>query len=74
LYDRGESFQRIGRAEYLDESGRSWYIAGCRRDGLDRARNRPGSFPTEIDDDVRAEYWSDIRRQPERVTEPVTYG
>jgi len=33
-----------------------------------------GSFPIEIDEDVRREYWTDIRGLPDRVDERVTYG
>jgi hypothetical protein len=31
-----------------------------------------GSTPIEIDDDVREEYWRDIRAQPEKVKERTT--
>jgi hypothetical protein len=30
------------------------------------------NIPTEIDDDVREEYWTEIRRQPERKHETRT--
>lgn len=58
-----------------EESGDDDYmISGCRRDGNDRLRNQPGSFPIEIDDDAREEYWTDVRGLPERVNERVVYG
>ena len=50
---------------------------GClspRKDGNDRGGNRPGSFPIEIDEDVRCEYWTEIRGLPDQVDERVTYG
>ncbi len=75
VYYGGRSFLRIGRAEYVElESGDHYLISGCRRDGLDWDRNRPRSTPIEIDEDVREEYWKDIRGQPERMNERVTYG
>jgi hypothetical protein len=44
----------------------------AREDGLDRSEGRKrGSFPAEIDDDVREEYWTEIRREPNRVHERV---
>jgi len=75
IYYCGKSFLHAGRAEYLElESGRHYRISGCRRDGNDRGGNNPGSFPIEIDDDVRQEYWEQLRGQPERADERVTYG
>jgi hypothetical protein len=40
---------------------------------LDRSEGRKrGSFPVEIDEDVREEYWTGVRGQPNRVNERVT--
>lgn len=63
----GKSFQSLkGRgfkANYFDvESGKEYWISGCRKDGLDRLY--PGIV--EIDDDVREEYWTEIRGLPEK--------
>jgi hypothetical protein len=67
--------QSVGRGEYIDgESGESQWFAGPRRDGNDRKGNRAGSFPIEIDQDARHEYWTDIRGLPERASESVSYG
>jgi hypothetical protein len=54
------------------ETGESFHIAQARADGLDRSEGRKrGSFPVEIDDDVREEYWTEIRREPNRIHERV---
>jgi hypothetical protein len=41
-----------------------FWISGPRRDGNDRLY--VSSLPVEIDDDVRDEYWTEIRKRPER--------
>lgn len=43
------------------ESGDAYWISGCKQDGTDAL------YPvmTEIDEDVREEYWVEIRRKPE---------
>ena len=69
IYYQGRSFQRVRgfKHNYEDtETGDPFWISGPKRNGEDSLYG--GSTPTEIDDDVRAEYWRDIRRQPERVT------
>jgi hypothetical protein len=74
-YYDAKSFRSTGRAGYLEEASGEYYsISGCRRDGNDRGGNNPGSFPIEIDDDVRREYWTEIRAQPHRANERLTYG
>ena len=75
LYHGGKSLQHIGRAEYVEPESRDHYfISGCRRDGNDRGGNNPGSLAIEIDEDVRQEYRREIRGQPARANERVTYG
>lgn len=55
------------------ETGELFHIARARADGLDRSEGRKrGSFPIDIDDDVREEYWAEIRGQPTRSHERVT--
>ena len=71
IYYRGRSFQSLKglgfKANYYDvETGDHFWISGPKRDGGDALYG--GSAPIEIDDDVREEYWRDIRRQPERAT------
>ena len=58
---------------YTDiETGELFQIARAREDGLDRSEGRKrGSFPVEIDEDVREEYWIEIRREPSRMHERV---
>jgi hypothetical protein len=64
-----------GSWQYIErESGESYWFSGPRRDGNDRKGNQPGSFPIEIDEDVRIEYWRDIRGLPDRVGERLTRG
>jgi hypothetical protein len=48
---------------YLDiETRESFHIQRAREDGLDRSEGRKrGNFPVEIDDDVREEYWRQVR-------------
>src|SRR5436189_2723775 len=43
------------------ESSEQYWISGCKKDGLDSL------YPNvvEIDDDVREEYWVEIRNKPE---------
>ncbi len=67
---RGQTFQSLGgqgfKANYFDaETGDRYWISGPSRDGRDRLY--PKSMrPVGIDDDVRAEYWRDIRGLPDR--------
>jgi hypothetical protein len=69
LYLDGMSFIALGMGEYMQsESGESYWFSNPRKDGNDR-KGRSGSVPIEIDDDVRVEYWTDIRGEPERVAE-----
>jgi hypothetical protein len=66
LYYRGRKLQTLRgygfKANYFDvESGDEYWISGCKKRGGDRLY--PGLI--EIDDDVREEYWSEIRAKPE---------
>jgi hypothetical protein len=70
LYYRGRSFARIRgyKANHCDEeTGEEYWISGPRKDGADRLYGE--RVPVEIDEDVREEYWRDIRQQPERAAE-----
>lgn len=63
----GRTFQRLGgqgfKANYFDtESGAYFWISGPRKDGSDRL-NKGSANPIDIDGDVEAEYWADIRGQ-----------
>ncbi len=75
LYYGGRMFQSLKgagyKANYFDiESGDEYWISGCKRDGSDRLYGE--RVPVEIDDDIREEYWTKIREQPESKTKRVT--
>ena len=71
LYYGGRSLSGQGQPWYRDnETGEQFVISRARKDGLDRSEGRKrGSFPAEIDDDVRDEYWAQVRDQPDRTHE-----
>ena len=74
LYYRGQKFQSLKgtgfKSNYYNvDTGEDYWISGPKRRGGDTLYG--GSTPIEIDEDVREEYWKDIRRQPERVHETV---
>lgn len=77
LYYRGRAFQSLNgsgfKANYFDvESLDQYWISGPRRDGEDRLY--VSNLPVEIDDDVREEYWTEIRKQPQHVSWTTTRG
>jgi hypothetical protein len=65
---RGQKFQRWKggyKWNYFDvETGDLYWISGPRRDGKDRLYLQ-STQPVEIDEDVRGEYWTKIRKIPE---------
>ena len=74
LYYDGQTFRSLKGAGfksnyYCVETGEDYWISGPKRRGGDALYG--GSTPIEIDDDVREDYWTNIRRQPERVHETV---
>jgi hypothetical protein len=69
LYYAGKEFRRLTpcgfKANYRDvATGESYWISGCKRNGQDGLY---GGSSAEIDEDVREEYWTTIRRCPERI-------
>ncbi|HEX8074863.1 MAG TPA: hypothetical protein VF545_07765 [Thermoleophilaceae bacterium] len=54
------------------DTGAEYWISGCKKDGSDRHRFARQGEPVEIDEDVREEYWREIRGQPERRNETVS--
>ncbi len=67
IYYRGRKLQSLKgagyKANYYDvDTGMSYWVSKCRRDGKDSL------YPVtvEIDEDVREEYWTEIRQQPEK--------
>lgn len=64
LYYRGKQFKRVRGYKYnhVDvDTGEEYWISGCKRRGGDTLYG--GRI--QIDDDVREEYWTGIRNQPE---------
>ena len=65
LYYRGRRFASLVgqgfKANYIDEeTGEHYWISGCKKDGTDALY----STSVEIDEDVREEYWTEIRNKP----------
>ena len=72
LYYRGHAFRRASgfKFNYWDvKNGGEYWISGPRRDGEDRLY--ASNLPVEIDEDVRDDYWTDIRNCPERKRDPT---
>ncbi len=68
IHYRGRTFERLGgggfKANYFDvESGEQYWISGCKANGEDRLYGE--RLPIYIDEDVREEYWTVIRKLPE---------
>ncbi len=64
IYYRGRTFQSLkGRgfkANFYDvDTGAEFWISGPHKDGADTLYG--GAQPVEVDEDVREEYWRDIR-------------
>lgn len=65
---QGKTFHTLAgrgfKANYADvETGDEYWISGCHKDGRDALYNTD----VEIDEDVRVEYWTLIRKEPEKV-------
>jgi hypothetical protein len=74
LYYRDRAFRSLKgagfRSNYFDvATGDEYWISGPKRSGADRLYEE--RIPVEIDDDVREEYWTTIRRAPRRADESV---
>ena len=70
LYYGDQMFQSLTirgfKANYFEaESGDEYWISGCKKQGGDRLY----AGVIEIDDDVRDEYWTEIRSEPGRKSE-----
>ncbi len=59
----------IGANYFETETGDEYWISGCKKNGQDR--HWAGGGPVEIDADVREEYWTEIRKQPERANDKL---
>jgi hypothetical protein len=74
LYYRGQTSQSLKGAGfksnyYAVETGENYWISGPKRRGRDALYG--GCLPIKIDEEVREEYWRDIRKQPDRLHEIV---
>jgi len=69
---RGKEFSKANgfKANYCCETGEWFWISGPKKRGGDALYAT--NIPTEIDDDVREEYWTLIRDQPGRKNETTT--
>jgi hypothetical protein len=77
LYYKDRAFQSLKgsgfKANYFDvDTGDHYWISGPRRDGEDRLY--VSHLPVEIDEDVREEYWIEIRKQPGHLSCTTTRG
>ena len=75
LYYGGKSFLSLKgsgyKANYYDiESGDEYWISGCKKNGCDHLYATNAA--TEIDGDVRAEYWTSIRGLPKNRLKATT--
>ncbi len=72
VYYRDNIFQRLPIAgfkanHYEIETGDEYWISGPKHNGGDRLYGE--RVPVIIDDDIRVEYWTEIRKQPRRSDE-----
>jgi hypothetical protein len=66
IFYGGLTFERVQgyKANHLCvETGHGYWISGPHRDGADRLYGE--RLPVAIDEDVRSEYWTEIRRRPD---------
>jgi hypothetical protein len=74
LYYGGKTFQSLKggyKANYFDvETGDEYWISGCHKNGADRLYT--SNLPVHIDEDVREDYWLNIRQSPSRVSKVAT--
>ncbi len=72
LYYQGKAFRSLKgqgfKANYFEvDSGDRYWISGPKRRGGDGLYAT--NVGTQIEEDVREEYWTEIRKRPERVKE-----
>lgn len=67
VHYKGKTFEKTKsgyKYNFFDvESGDTYWISGCKKKGGDRLYGE--GAPIHIDEDVRVEYWTTIRNQPE---------
>jgi hypothetical protein len=69
IYYAGKAFQSLGgngfKANFFDvATSEQYWISGPRRDGADALYTT--NIRTPIDEDVREEYWTEIRKLPSK--------
>lgn len=77
IHYNGKTFQTLSgsgfKTNYFDvETGEHYWISGCKKDGTGRLYGE--RLPTYIDDDVRIEYWTEIRQLPDLANTKVING
>lgn len=66
---RDQVFHRIpgggtSKSNYVEEAtGEQYWISGCKRRGGDQLYTT--NMPVAIDEDIREEYWREVRNRPE---------
>lgn len=59
------------KANYYDvETGDEYWISGCRKDGADRLYGE--RVLIAIDEDIREEYWLEMRNDPSKINQKAT--
>lgn len=74
LYYGGLELKNLNGQGYKDNhvdvaTGDRYWVSGPRKDGADRLYGE--GVPVHIDEDVRVEYWTQIRHLPQRVADCV---
>jgi hypothetical protein len=69
VHYKGNTFETLKgtgfKSNYFNtQTGEHYWISGCKKDGTDRLYGE--RLPIYIDDDVREEYWTQIRNLPEK--------
>ena len=72
LYYKDKAFRSLGgagfKSNYYDvATGDHYWISGCKKRGSNRLYGE--RIPVEIDEEVRREYWTQIRNKPEKQRE-----
>jgi hypothetical protein len=77
IHYAGKTFKTLNgrgyKTNYVDvETGEEYWISGCKKDGTDRLYGE--RLPIHIDEDVRIEYWTEIRCLPNFIDKNVING
>ena len=74
LQYRDRRFQKGGTdpgSNYHDvDTNAGYWISGAKKNGEDRHHSR-GAGPVTIDEDAREEYWTTVRKEPDRITDEL---